>query len=367
MTTPSPIPSTGSAPEARTPSLPAVVDTLRSRQERRDVKRSLPRGDDSPREETPLVRALGRVLGVGFALGSGFLRVLPLEVALELGATVGRVGAYFLPKRRRTGLENLALAFPDEPPAERARILRLSFENMARGVVELLRFPGLRRREIRRLVQVEGREHFDRFRAANPGTGVLALSAHLGNFELISATFNAIEMIPSSLIGRKIRPEAVDAFICGLRASQGVRTIPNKDATREIAQRLARGEGIGVVLDQNMKRGTGVFVPFFGKPASTTPGLAVFARRADVPVFPVFMERVGVCGRHRLRILPPLAWDDCGGDKRKALVANTAHYTKVIEDAVRRTPTEWFWFHQRWRTQPLPGDLAEQEGGEVKA
>jgi KDO2-lipid IV(A) lauroyltransferase len=228
---------------------------------------------------------------------------------------------------------------------------------MGRMVVEFLRFPALDRRRIEALVRVEGREHFDAYRARDP-RGCLALSAHLGNFELISATFNAIDMIPSSLIGRKVRPEAVDAIVCGLRLSQGIATIPNKDAVRDVAARLARGEGIGVVLDQNMKRGTGVFVPFFGRPASTTPGLAVIARRSGVPVFPVFMERRGVCGRHVLHISPPLAWDEAGGDKKRALVVNTALYTKVIEDAIRRSPDEWFWFHRRWRTQPLPGDLA---------
>jgi KDO2-lipid IV(A) lauroyltransferase len=341
-------PSSAGAPEPQ--------DTLKSRQERRDMKRMRPKADDGSREEPPHVRALGHAISLGFRAFAGFLNVIPLEVALELGALVGSVCAYTMPKRRRTARQNLETAFPEKSPAERAKILRRSFENMGRMVVEFVRFPALDRRAIERLVEVEGREHFDRYRRENPSGGCLALSAHLGNFELISATFNAIEMIPSSLIGRKVRPEAVDAIVCGLRMSQGVATIPNKDATRDIAQRLARGEGIGVVLDQNMKRGTGVFVPFFGKPASTTPGLAVLARRSGVPVFPVFMERKGVCGRHRLRISPALAWDE--GEKRRSLVANTALYTKVIEDAVRRNPEEWFWFHRRWRTQPLPGDLA---------
>jgi KDO2-lipid IV(A) lauroyltransferase len=337
-----------------------AVDTLKSRQERRDMKRLLPKGE-SVRREPPLTRALGAAITVAFRAFAGFVRVIPLEVALEIGATVGTVCAYALPRRRRTARENLETAFPEKSPRERRRILRRSFENMGRMVVEFIRFPSLTRRELERLVTIEGKDHFDRFRAANPGVGVLALSAHLGNFELISAIFNAIEMIPSSLIGRKVRPEAVDEIVCGLRLSQGVATIPNKDAVRDVAARLARGEGIGVVLDQNMKRGTGVFVPFFGKPASTTPGLAVLARRSGVPVFPVFMSRVGVCGRHRLRIEPPAVWDEAAGDKKRALVANTALYTRLIEDAIRRRPEEWFWFHRRWRTQPLPGDMAEAE------
>ncbi|MBI3725443.1 lysophospholipid acyltransferase family protein [bacterium] len=335
---------------------PEEVPEFRSRAQRRAHRRESPKAAPASKDEPLLVRLLGGAISLGFSGVASFVRVLPLEVALELGALIGTACSYVLFSRRRTARENLAVAFPDMSPRDRSRILRRSFANMGRMVVEFVRFPSTPRSELARLVAIEGKEHFDRFRAQNRG-GVLALSAHLGNFEMISAVFNAIDMIPSSLIGRKVRPEAVDRIVCGLRLSHGVATIPNKDAVRDVNARLARGEGIGVVLDQNMKRGTGIFVPFFGKPASTTPGLAVMARRSKAPVFPVFMERRGTEGRHLLRILPPLVWDE-SADRKGALVSNTALYTKVIEDAVRRNPEEWFWFHRRWRTQPYPDDLA---------
>lgn len=338
---------------------------LRTRAELRALRRVLPKKEAGEKKQSLPERTLGALLTAGFGLAAGFLRILPADVALELGATVGSVCSVLLLSRRKTARENLSLALPERSDAERARILRRSFENVGRTFVEFLRFPALSKQQLAALVRIEGKEHFDRFRAEQPTRGVLALSAHLGNFEMISAVFNAIDMIPSSLIGRKIKPEAVDEIVCGLRMSQGVATIANKESVREVMQRVARGEGVGVVLDQNMRRGHGVHVPFFGKPASTTLGLAVLARRTDAPVFPVFMERLGVVGRHRLVISPPLAWDEAGGDKKGALVKNTALYTRVIEDAVRRRPEEWFWFHRRWRTQPLPGDEsapAEDDG-----
>ncbi len=333
-----------------------VETALSTRAELRALRRVLPKKEAGERKEPLPERLAGAAIAAGFGLFAGFLRVLPADVALELGAATGGLCAFLMPKRRRTARENLELAFPEKSPSERARILRRSFENVGRTFVEFIRFPAMSRRHVASAVEIVGKEHFDRFRAADAKGGVLALSAHLGNFELISAVFNAIDMIPSSLIGRKIKPEAVDELVCGLRMSQGVATIANKESVRDVMARVARGEGVGVVLDQNMRRGHGVYVPFFSKPASTTLGLAVLARRTGAPVFPVFMERVGVLGRHRLTISPPLAWDDAKGDKKAALVANTALYTKVIEDAVRRRPEEWFWFHRRWRTQPLPGD-----------
>ncbi len=338
---------------------------LRTRAELRALRRALPKKEADKRPEPPLERAVGAVIGLGFGLFAFFMRVLPAEVVLELAASVGGVASFVLGSRRRTARENLALALPEKSEAERARILRRSFENAGRTFAELIRLPALSRRQVASLVAIVGKEHFDRFRAANPTVGVLALSAHLGNFELISATFNAIDMIPSSLIGRKIKPEAVDRIVCGLRASHGVATIANKESVREVVARVGRGEGVGVVLDQNMRRGHGVYVPFFGKPASTTLGLAVLARRTGAPVFPVFMERVGELGRHRLTIQPPLEWDDARGEKKAALVSNTAHYTRVIEDAIRRRPEEWFWFHRRWRTQPRPGEEELPEEGDA--
>jgi KDO2-lipid IV(A) lauroyltransferase len=329
---------------------------LRTRAQVRALRRSLPKREPRSAEEPLPARVAGAVITGAFRLFAGFLAVLPEDVALELAAAVAGVAAHVLRDRRRTASENLALAFPEKSEAERRRILALSFRNVGRTFVEFIRFPSRSRRAIAASVRIEGKEHFDRFRAADPDQGVLALSAHLGNFELISAVFNAIDMIPSSLIGRKIKPDAVDRIVCGLRMSHGVATIANKESVREVILRVGQGEGVGVVLDQNMRRGHGVYVPFFGKPASTTLGLAVLARRTGAPVFPVFMERVGVLGRHVLRIAPPLVWDDASGDKRGALIANTALYTKVIEDAVRRNPEEWFWVHRRWRTQPLPGD-----------
>jgi len=338
---------------------------LRTRAELRALRRVLPKKEAEKRAEPPLERAVGAVIALGFGLFAFFVRVLPAEVVLELAASVGTIASFILGSRRRTARENLALAFPEKSDAERARILQRSFENAGRTFAELIRLPALSRRQVAALVEIVGKDHFDRFRAANPTTGVLALSAHLGNFELISATFNAIDMIPSSLIGRKIKPEAVDRIVCGLRASHGVATIANKESVREVVARVGRGEGVGVVLDQNMRRGHGVYVPFFGKPASTTLGLAVLARRTGAPVFPVFMERVGALGRHRLTIQPPLEWDDARGEKKAALVANTAHYTRVIEDAIRRRPEEWFWFHRRWRTQPRPGEEELPEEGDA--
>jgi KDO2-lipid IV(A) lauroyltransferase len=113
-----------------------------------------------------------------------------------------------------------------------------------------------------------------------------------------------------------------------------------------VLQALRQGRMVGILLDQNAARSEGVFVPFFGVPASTSKGLALIALRTRAPVVPVFIRRLGA-GRHRVEVgaaLPPPADDD--------VVAYTAAFNRAIEAAIRQAPEQWFWMHNRWRTRP---------------
>jgi len=108
-----------------------------------------------------------------------------------------------------------------------------------------------------------------------------------------------------------------------------------------------------MTLDQNASRKEGVFVPFFGRPASTRDGPARVALHTGAAVLPVFIERVGATSHHLVRILPPL--ELVGSEGRGADAAaleNTARMTACIEAAIRRAPDQWIWTHRRWKTQP---------------
>ena len=103
---------------------------------------------------------------------------------------------------------------------------------------------------------------------------------------------------------------------------------------------------VGILLDQNATRAEGVFVPFFGVPASTSKGLALLALRTGTPVVPIFLRREPG-GRHCIDVgapLPPPPDADA--------LAYTARFNEVIEAAIRRAPEQWLWMHARWRTRP---------------
>jgi KDO2-lipid IV(A) lauroyltransferase len=304
----------------------------------------------SRREALPY-RALGVAIRSVYAALAFFFRVVPREEGVELGAAISSFLSNFVPGRRRIVLENLATAFPEKSEAERRRIMRAAFANMGRTVVEVLRAPLHTKRELERILEVRDVERW--VVHARAKRGVFALSAHLGSFELIASFGSRVVGVTCGEVVRRIEPAALDDIATQLRHAAGVTPIPAKGAIRGILRGLKDGWGIGYVLDQNARRGTGVFVPFFGKLASTSKGLAVLAQRTKAPVLPIFIHRVGHLGRHRLVFHPELAWDASAGDGEAAIVHNTAIYTRIVEDEIRRHPEDWFWFHQRWRTRPL--------------
>ena len=116
------------------------------------------------------------------------------------------------------------------------------------------------------------------------------------------------------------------------------------------------GETVGILMDTNMTPPQGVFVPFFGKQACTASGLARVALRAGAAVLPGFLLWEAAERRYVLHFGPELTLARTGDAEADAL-ANTALFTRVLEDYIRRYPEQWLWVHRRWKTRP-PGERA---------
>jgi KDO2-lipid IV(A) lauroyltransferase len=120
---------------------------------------------------------------------------------------------------------------------------------------------------------------------------------------------------------------------------------------RGLLSAMKAGETVGILMDTNMTPPQGVFVDFFGIPACTASGLARIALRTDAAVVPGFTIWDRELRKYRLRFDPALALIRTG-DEEADIVANTALFTKVIEQYVRRYPDQWLWVHRRWKTRP---------------
>jgi KDO2-lipid IV(A) lauroyltransferase len=272
---------------------------------------------------------------------------LPVRVGQALGAGLGRAAYWLLPGRRRVALDNLTLVYGETlSPARRAAIARGCFEHLGTTVLECCRlFFGPRERLLGR-VRGRGLEHLGA--ALAHGRGVFFLTGHFGNWELLAAT-HGLAGFGLSVVVRPLDNPYLDAVIARARERSGLRAISKRDAVQGVRAALARGECIGILLDQDAGR-EGVFVPFLGHSASTSRALAVLALKTRAPVVPAFIHRLPD-GGHELVLDPaiPLA---VTGDLDHDIEVNTARFTETIERHVRAHPEQWFWVHRRWKSRP---------------
>jgi Kdo2-lipid IVA lauroyltransferase/acyltransferase len=280
----------------------------------------------------------------------GVLLVLPLWLALRLGE-LGALLAYLVDvPHRRIGMRNLALAFPDRTIAERRRILRRSFLNLGRMAAELAHLPRLDAEKLRDMVQFADEDWWREAVTWERSTGVLALSGHFGNWELLVFA-HGMRGYPVHMVHRSIANPHIDRWLNDLRARAGTRMIRKSAGASGVLQALRERALLVLPIDQNSTRGLGVFVDFFGLPASTNAGMARIALRTDAPIVPIFIVREGRSARHRVHVLPILQVERTG-DADEDVRRNTERFTAVFEEMVRRHPDHWLWVHKRWKTRP---------------
>jgi KDO2-lipid IV(A) lauroyltransferase len=268
-------------------------------------------------------------------------------VAAWLGRRLGDLGFVALRRRRRLTLANLRHAFPELPAAERRRLARRSWQHLGLTLVELCALLARPLDRFLERVSLEGVEHLDAAMAEHGHA--LMLTAHIGNWELLAAArrFRPYEL---AVIVRPLDTVGLNALAEEVRRKAGVELIDKRRALRPVLTALADGAMVAILLDQNASRREGVFVPFFGRLASTSRAVAVLALRTGAPVVPIFARREAG-GRHRVIIRPPLPAPPPNGGEA-AVVELTARCTAAIEAAIREAPEQWLWLHARWRTRP---------------
>jgi KDO2-lipid IV(A) lauroyltransferase len=271
-------------------------------------------------------------------------RFLARAAAIALAWTI-----YLLHVRlRQVGMRNLRMALPEKSHREHVRILRGVFISLGRQLAELCLFPKYTKENVGRVVVYDGFENFER--ALARGKGVLFLTAHLGAWEL-SAFAHSLHGHPLKIVMRPLDNIYLDRLSRSYRTMHGNATVDKDDFVRGLLSAMKNGETVGILMDTNMTPPQGVFVDFFGIPACTASGLARIALRTDAAVVPGFTVWDPVLRKYRLRFDAAVNLVRTGNDDADA-VANTALFTKIIEDYVRRYPDQWLWVHRRWKTRP---------------
>lgn len=252
-----------------------------------------------------------------------------------------------VPRLRRVAEKNLAMAGMPVAVADGV------YESIARLMWTFARLPAIRRDNVREWIDYEGFEHYEE--AKRRGKGVLFATGHLGNWEL-SAYAHALLAEPMHIVVRPLDNVYLDAFVIRRRTASGNRVIGKKDLLRGVLKALQANEAVGILIDQNTLLDDGVFVDFFGIPASANAGFVKLAHRTGAAVIPGFALWDDGLRRYRLKFYPIV---EMTGDVR----ADAQRLHSILESVIREHPEQWLWIHRRWKTRP-PGEppLYESDG-----
>lgn len=278
----------------------------------------------------------------------GFFRVIPRSLALKIFYTGADLARRLDRRHRNLALSNLDIAFPGLIRAEKEAIVRESFRNLGRVVVETIRLPLLNRDNIERLVEyhpIFGLETYLKARQGN--RSIIFLGGHFGAWELHGAA-HAIYGYSGSVIVRPIDNRYLDDFLTKQRCLHGNQMIPKRGSIKAILSNIRKGIDVGILMDQRVSRAEGMWVDFFGHRASSSFVVPALAMRTGCPVIPTYLDYDPERDKHIMVVKPPLEFVSTG-DRKSDLLANTQICMNALEEIIRERPEIWLWMHSRWK------------------
>lgn len=299
---------------------------------------------------TRLVYALARLTIL-------FFRVCPRRLGIAIIRLLANCAYYLDRRHRHIARVNLKIAFPGLSEHERNLIARKSFQNTAMNLLVISKFPSLTPDTIDSLAGYDPENGLANYLEGNArGKGILYLTGHFSAWELLPSG-HALHGYPLSFVTRPLDNALFEKYLLRLRESKGNRVIGKKNSARQILKELKSNNAVGILMDQNTSVQEGLFVDFFGVPASTTPGLAFFALHSGAAVVPSYLTPPNK-GRFSIKFLPPVEVTRTG-DMELDLRVNTQRFNWVLEGIIREQPESWLWGHKRWKHQPEgnPQDL----------
>lgn len=293
------------------------------------------------------IQSKSELLAVRAAFGA--IGALPFETSLRFGKAFGKFLAKRFPKLHKTARRNLEIAFPEMPEDERQKILVGTFESLGRHLGFISHFRKFKHEDIRNLVEVVGKEeYFDP--ADQTGRGILFFTGHFGSWEVFNLLPPAFGYGMNILV-RRIDNPLVEDFVDKMRTRFGSVTLDKTKSARKMFRVLENGELLGILADLNVQEKEGVFVDFFGIPASTTTSIAKLALATDAIVLPAFAVWEESKKKYVVYLEPPIEYEKTA-DPEKDIHDLTQKITIMVEKYVRKYPEQWLWIHKRWNTRP---------------
>ena len=282
--------------------------------------------------------------------------LLPERVAERVGTGLGLVMRQVLGKRRQIAEENISRTLEHMrsqpgwtctiPDAE--GIARETFRNIGRALVEVCRlYHGHGGSLISRL-ELRGKEHYDA--AMAKGKGLIFLTAHCGNWELMALAYAQLLGSTMSVVARRQNNPYLNTMVEKMRMGYNNRVIYKDNALKNMLAVIRKQGTVGLLVDQAVFPEEGCLISFLGRPAWASRAPVLLARKTGVPVVPSFIHREG--DHYVITIYPELVFS--GDTSEAGWAADVQTYSSAIERFIIQHPTSWYWVHRRWkRTEGL--------------
>ncbi len=283
-------------------------------------------------------------------LFSKIVLILPYKFTVGfLSNFLGGLAYYVVADARNKARTHLTMCFPEKSQKEITKIIKTVFKYEAKNFFELLNFPKMSDKffDSVAIMEQEQKDIFNRLLERKKG--ILALSGHIGNWEMLAA--GVAKHYPLNVIARKIYIEELNNMLVSYRNMKKVKVILRSElsSARKMLKALRNNEIIAMLIDQDTSVQS-VFVDFFGRPASTPLGLASIALKVGTPVVLAVDKRLPD-GKHKFVISDEIVPPETTGDFDTDVKNFTAKLTKTLEIFIKENPEQWVWFHERWKTK----------------
>ncbi len=282
-----------------------------------------------------------------FILLSLPIALLPHRFALKAGEILGLIVFYIWRSRRKIAIENI------EKSAEHSRsecsarmVAKETFRNLGKSFAEVIKIYYGFGKGIINNIEIRGVENYHRAKSKNKG--VIIITGHCGNWELMALAFG-FRIDNVSGVARMQNNPYLNMLVEKIRAKYGNNVIYKKGALKSILLELRKNKGVGILIDQATLKDEGLIINFLGRPAWTTKMPALIARKTGAPVLPIFIHRDNrEVDRHIISIYPEIALS-AEDDIDKAIIEDTKRFSEFIENYIKEHPSEWLWIHRRWK------------------
>jgi KDO2-lipid IV(A) lauroyltransferase len=276
----------------------------------------------------------------------GLFRYLPYRVAICIARLLAWKLAVILRLRRKVAIDNLSRAFPEKSNREITDIYRRCWKHFLQVGVEMARIPILNEREIKKRMDSSQGKLIKEI--LGRGKGAIVVSAHFGNWEWMGTAMTRAGYDITFIVTSQSN-QYVDEWVDKMRSKGGIKTVNRKDAVKATLKLLKNNEVVAIMCDQDAGR-AGVFTKFFGQPASTPRGPALFHLKTEAPI--VFSSSMrGKDGRYYV-VFEEMVFDELTGNRDTDELMIMQKISDRLEQEIRAFPDQWLWLHRRWKTKP---------------